>query len=155
MGLFSFGRGYGLSNPVRPIAKQLARQRRRRKSIPPSPPVTKKAPFRGFFCYWKICGVRTYGFDKTRQRFGRSNEVRAPEGRDAGCISSTAPRRGEYRLKAIRINPTLSAKIFPNVLIRCHFLNSIRLGSQMDPQTGEIVERQCPLYPRKRPLGYY
>jgi hypothetical protein len=29
----------------------------------------------------------------------------------------SVPRRGEYRLKAIRINPTLSAKFFSNILI--------------------------------------
>ena len=38
MGLSAFWRGYGLSNPVRPIGlSRLATQRRRRKSISPSP----------------------------------------------------------------------------------------------------------------------
>ena len=42
-------------------------------------------------------------------RIGRSKEVRTPEGRDAGCISSTAPRRGENRLVAIRVKSSVLA----------------------------------------------
>jgi hypothetical protein len=79
------------------------------------------APQGAFFCLQVSgCPVRTHWFDTNRQdcRFGPQRDPSTCEGeghgrpeskRAADLDARSAPRRGEHRPKAMRVNPTLSA----------------------------------------------